>query len=354
MRLDAFGGRWRTPLIRRPRATGVYGPVESESRVVEGARLESVCTGDSRRFESLLAQVPRRLVHCAEARWPANAPHEWAMVSPRSRGAAKVGTDPANDSGWQPSTRPSRSPSQSFSGHSQTVDFQRFRRVLSELREGGDLLRPADIAKCYLNEPGADRVREVTYGGEASHRVSWPDSNLPLPQTARQRASRDAPRDGDGLDGVRRRSEERRVEVVWRDVGASGKGPSSLLDIPSTVFVISDALHLACARNMALTMYTNDRHCFGGCAILPLIGVTSSLTWLCFPRAPTGRSARRFEALKVGATSFLAQGAGPHPAALNASGLLQRRARSSARTPVSERSPLGRITIRLAGRANRP
>ena len=36
----------------------------------------------------------------------------------------------------------------------------------------------AHIAKCYLNEPGADRVREVAYGADGLASVSWPDSSL--------------------------------------------------------------------------------------------------------------------------------------------------------------------------------
>ena len=31
----------------------------------------------------------------------------------------------------------------------------------------------AYIAKCYLNEPGADRVRQVAYGAAGLHRRPW-------------------------------------------------------------------------------------------------------------------------------------------------------------------------------------
>ena len=77
----------------------------------------------------------------------------------------------------------------------------------------------AYIAKCYLNEPGADRVREVAYGA----------------------------------DGAR----------------------TAILDMPITVFLRSgDALHLACAEEHGFQkVYTNDRHMLEAARLFHLTGV---------------------------------------------------------------------------------
>jgi hypothetical protein len=42
----------------------------------------------------------------------------------------------------------------------------------------------AYIAKCYLNEPGADRVRNVAYGADGLASCEWPDWSLPRSSSA--------------------------------------------------------------------------------------------------------------------------------------------------------------------------
>ena len=133
----------------------------------------------------------------------------------------------------------------------------------------------AHIAKCYLNEPGADRVREVAYGADGLASVSCPTRVCIDPQMARQRASRDAPGDDDDLEGVRKRSEERRVAVVWSDTQLLEDARKAVLNSPSTVFVRSgDALHLACAEEHGFDeVYTNDRHMLEAARYFHVTGV---------------------------------------------------------------------------------
>jgi predicted nucleic acid-binding protein len=104
----------------------------------------------------------------------------------------------------------------------------------------------AYIAKCYLNEPGADRIREVAYGadGLASCQLARLEFASILKRHVRERHVTRR-----GMTAILKDFEEdgekRCVAVAWCDVRASGEDPSST----STVFVRSgDALHLACAE----------------------------------------------------------------------------------------------------------
>jgi len=64
----------------------------------------------------------------------------------------------------------------------------------------------AYIAKCYLNEPGADRVREVAYGAEGLASCEFARLEFCLdPQATRSRAPRNSPGDDGNLERLRRK-----------------------------------------------------------------------------------------------------------------------------------------------------
>jgi antitoxin (DNA-binding transcriptional repressor) of toxin-antitoxin stability system len=98
----------------------------------------------------------------------------------------------------------------------------------SELREDRWSTSTQRTSKCYLNEPGADRVREVAYGadGLASCELARLEFASILKRHVREhhvtRRKMTAI-----LKEFERGREERRVTVVWCDVGASGEDPHS-------------------------------------------------------------------------------------------------------------------------------
>jgi predicted nucleic acid-binding protein len=121
----------------------------------------------------------------------------------------------------------------------------------------------ACIAKCYLNEPGADLVRKVAHGanGLASCELARLEFASILKRHVRERhiARREVTAilkdfEADENDGV----------WQWFEVtsGLLEKASKAVLDLPGTVFVRSgDALHLVCAEEQGFQeVYTNDRH----------------------------------------------------------------------------------------------
>ena len=105
----------------------------------------------------------------------------------------------------------------------------------------------AYIAKCYLNEPGAARVREVAYGadGLASCELARPEFAAILTRHVRERhLSRRE------VAAILKDFEADEKNSVWQWFGVTSalleKARTAVLDVPSTVFLRSgDALHLA-------------------------------------------------------------------------------------------------------------
>ena len=121
----------------------------------------------------------------------------------------------------------------------------------------------AYIAKCYLNEPGADRVREVAYtaDGLASCELARLEFAAILKRHVRERhvTRRE-------MTAILKDFEEDEKSGVWQWLGVTSelleKTRKAVLDLPSTVFLRSgDALHLTCAEEHGIQkVYTNDHH----------------------------------------------------------------------------------------------
>jgi predicted nucleic acid-binding protein len=121
----------------------------------------------------------------------------------------------------------------------------------------------AYIAKCYLNEPDADRVREVAYGadGLASCELARLEFVSILKRHVREHhvTRRE-------MTAILKDFEEDEQNGVWRWLAVTSelleKARTAVLDIPSTIFLrAGDALHLACAEEHGFQeVYTNDRH----------------------------------------------------------------------------------------------
>jgi predicted nucleic acid-binding protein len=134
----------------------------------------------------------------------------------------------------------------------------------------------AYIAKCYLNEPGADRVRDVAYGadGLASCELARLEFASILKRHLRERhvTRRE-------MRSILKEFEEDEKNGVWRWFVVTSelleKARTTVLDLPGTVFVRSgDALHLACAEEQGFKeVYTNDRHMLQAARHFHLIGV---------------------------------------------------------------------------------
>jgi predicted nucleic acid-binding protein len=124
-------------------------------------------------------------------------------------------------------------------------------------------LDAAYVAKCYLNEPGADRVREVAYAadGLASCELARLEFASILKRHVREHhVTRQEMRT------ILRDFEEDEHSGVWQWFPVTSelleRARTAVLEISGTVFLRSgDALHLACAEEHGFTeVYTNDRH----------------------------------------------------------------------------------------------
>lgn len=121
----------------------------------------------------------------------------------------------------------------------------------------------AYIAKCYLNEPGAKRVRELARDADslASCEIARVEFASILKRHLREGhlTRREA-------NATLKEFEEDERDGVWQWFGVT----SALLEqtrqqisgLPNSVFVRSiDALHLTCAADHGFQqVYTNDRH----------------------------------------------------------------------------------------------
>jgi len=134
----------------------------------------------------------------------------------------------------------------------------------------------AYIAKCYLNEPGADRVRAVAYGadGLASCELARLEFASILKRHVREHhvTRRE-------MRAILRDFEDDEQNGVWQWFSVTSElleqARKAVLDLPSTVFVRSgDALHLACAEEQGFQqVYTNDRHMLKAARHFHLTGV---------------------------------------------------------------------------------
>lgn len=134
----------------------------------------------------------------------------------------------------------------------------------------------AYIAKCYLNEPGADRVREIAYGadGLASCELARLEFASILKRHVRERhVSRRE------LTAILKDFEDDEQSGVWQWFGVTSdlleKARKAVLELPTTVFLRSgDALHLACAEEHGFhEVYTNDSHMLTAARHFHLTGV---------------------------------------------------------------------------------
>ena len=134
----------------------------------------------------------------------------------------------------------------------------------------------AYIAKCYLNEPGADRVRQVAHGadGLASCEVARLEFASILKRHIREHhvTKREA-------TAILKDFEEDESNGVWRWFGVTSelleKARQAVLHVPGTIFLrAGDALHLACAHDEGFQeVYTNDRHMLQAARYFQLTGV---------------------------------------------------------------------------------
>ena len=134
----------------------------------------------------------------------------------------------------------------------------------------------AYIAKCYLNEPGADRVREVAYGadGLASCELARLEFASILKRHVREHhVTRPE------MTAFLKDFEEDQQNGVWQWFGVTSDlletARKAVLETPGTVFLrAGDALHLACAQEQGFEeVYTNDRHMLEAARYFRLAGV---------------------------------------------------------------------------------
>jgi predicted nucleic acid-binding protein len=121
----------------------------------------------------------------------------------------------------------------------------------------------AYIAKCYLNEPGAERVRAVAYraDGLASCELARIEFASILRRHVRERhiTRRE-------MSGVLQDFEQDEQNGVWHWLAITSalveKARQTVLQLPAALFIRSgDALHLTCAEEHGFReVYTNDRH----------------------------------------------------------------------------------------------
>ena len=134
----------------------------------------------------------------------------------------------------------------------------------------------AYVAKCYLNEPGADRVRDVARhaDGLASCELARIEFASILKRHVRERhiTRRE-------MSAVLREFEEDEGNGVWHWYAITSalveRARRTVLLLPSAMFIRSgDALHLTCAEEHGFReVYTNDRHMLAAARHFRLKGV---------------------------------------------------------------------------------
>lgn len=134
----------------------------------------------------------------------------------------------------------------------------------------------AYIAKCYLNEPGGDRVRRLaaSVAGLASCEVARLEFACILQRHIRE--SHLTPRQARDIWSDFRKDE---AAAVWRwlpaDAALIGKACDLVNRSGRNAFLrAGDALHLMCAAEHGFSeVYTNDRHMLRAAGFFDLAGV---------------------------------------------------------------------------------
>jgi predicted nucleic acid-binding protein len=134
----------------------------------------------------------------------------------------------------------------------------------------------AYVAKCYLNEPGAERVREVAYG--AAGLASCELARLEFASIV-MRHVREGHLKRREMTAIMKEFEQDEQDGVWHWFGMTSglleSARKAVLALPGSVFIRSgDALHLACAEEHGFQeVYTNDRHMLQAARYFHLAGV---------------------------------------------------------------------------------
>ena len=134
----------------------------------------------------------------------------------------------------------------------------------------------AYIAKCYLNEPGAERVRAVAYEAQGLSSVEF--ARLEFTCIV-QRHLREGSLSAREAREVFRDFERDEESGVWHWLPVTSDTIRTACDrvrrLPSSLLLrAGDALHLGCAKEHGLQeVYTNDRHMLLGAPHFDLTGV---------------------------------------------------------------------------------
>ncbi len=134
----------------------------------------------------------------------------------------------------------------------------------------------AYIAKCYLNEPGAERVRELAR--QAQGLCSADFGRLEFTCIV-QRHRREDHLTAREARVIFKEFEEDEQNAVWRWLPVTTDLVRDACDrvrrLPARTFLrTGDALHLTCARAFGFTkVYTNDRHMLAGARYFGVTGV---------------------------------------------------------------------------------
>jgi predicted nucleic acid-binding protein len=132
------------------------------------------------------------------------------------------------------------------------------------------------IAKCYLNEPGAERVREVAHGADGL--ASCELARLEFASILKRHV-REGHLSRREMTAILKEFGQDEVDGVWQWFGVTSalleKARNYVLKLPVTVFVRSgDAVHLTCAEEHGFRqVYTNDRHMLQAARYFDVIGV---------------------------------------------------------------------------------
>ena len=134
----------------------------------------------------------------------------------------------------------------------------------------------AYIAKCYLNEPGAERVRERAR--DVDSLASCELARLEFASILKRHV-REGYLTRREAAATRREFEQDERDGVWQWFSLTSalleKARRHVLGLPSSVFVRSgDAWHLTCAAEHGFReVYTNDRHMLQAARHFHVIGV---------------------------------------------------------------------------------